>query len=122
MSFIDCAICLEQISNAHTLPCGHNFHIHCINALKNSTCSQSCPLCRQKLPTQHRKQIRRQTELQKQKRKLLIQRRRDNRDERIKKKQERKLKRADKRLKKLACKLIAEQKTKRLRRELNILR
>ena len=37
-----CSICLEQA--AHTLPCGHYFHLNCIAQWLNT--AMSCPNCR----------------------------------------------------------------------------
>ena len=39
-----CCICLDELSNIHTLPCNHTLHTHCFNELERS--SNKCPLCR----------------------------------------------------------------------------
>ena len=46
----ECSICLTSIlsrtsRNSRTLPCGHNFHIKCINRWKR-TGNSTCPVCR----------------------------------------------------------------------------
>lgn len=48
----DCVVCLEPLRrNAKRLPCGHVFHLHCLQSwLQHSTDGRfSCPLCRRDL-------------------------------------------------------------------------
>jgi len=48
----ECPICLESFSGGTlcTLPCTHEFHIECVEALRNQGVQQACPLCRTTLP------------------------------------------------------------------------
>ena len=47
-----CTICLELLSDATlcTLPCEHEFHQDCVEALRKLGVLQACPLCRADLP------------------------------------------------------------------------
>jgi hypothetical protein len=47
-----CPICLESLSDATlcTLPCEHDFHPECVEALRKLGVLQACPLCRADLP------------------------------------------------------------------------
>ena len=49
-----CSICLSRITNdtRRTLYCGHDFHTHCIDRLKE-TGSNQCPLCRKLFDVSH---------------------------------------------------------------------
>ncbi len=44
---LSCAVCLVENHKRFftNLPCGHSFHIHCINKLKQKS-QNKCPLCR----------------------------------------------------------------------------
>ncbi|ESW18159.1 hypothetical protein PHAVU_006G017900 [Phaseolus vulgaris] len=48
----DCCICLEELNincECYTMPCHHEFHLHCILTWLKT--SRVCPLCRYSLPT-----------------------------------------------------------------------
>jgi len=47
-----CPICLELLSDATlcTLPCEHDFHRDCVEALRKLGVLKACPLCRADLP------------------------------------------------------------------------
>ena len=50
---VECPICLEHIDADHleTTNCGHNFHSHCLQNLKNTTDGKfiNCAVCRHRI-------------------------------------------------------------------------
>eukprot|EP00798_Chlamydomonas_sp_ICE-L_P020709 gene20709-27518_t len=61
----DCTICMEAMTVAKQLPCGHCFHLACLRAWLQQSGSDnfSCPLCRQPLLEHERRQRRHEAEL-----------------------------------------------------------
>lgn len=41
-----CPICLDEMHELITLPCGHQYHVNCSNRLKSSESIPKCPICR----------------------------------------------------------------------------
>jgi TPR repeat protein len=46
-----CAICLDELTDALKLSCGHSYHKGCVDRLRKFGVNQVCPLCRATLPT-----------------------------------------------------------------------
>ena len=47
---ITCPICMETMSDARNLPCGHTFCLECLETYQLYVVVMSCPICRQKFP------------------------------------------------------------------------
>lgn len=46
----ECPVCYDvmELHNSHETPCGHMFHMNCINQWKNEG-NSSCPMCRENI-------------------------------------------------------------------------
>ena len=50
----ECAICLDELQQPQTMPCGHRFCRGCVAGMRQHGISQVCPLCRGPMPDAER--------------------------------------------------------------------